>query len=125
MTDKKKRRNDLFLIVVCLVLAGAAWLTIQLTKEKGDWAVVMVNGEETARYSLSENITVRLETEDGGYNVLEIRDGYADITDASCPDKLCVRQHAISAGGETLVCLPNKTVVKIVSSDGDEVDVVG
>ena len=32
---------------------------------------------------------------------------------ADCPDKLCVHQHAISANGETIVCLPNKVVAEV------------
>ncbi len=43
----------------------------------------------------------------------EIHDGKADVTEADCPDKLCVHQKAISKTHETIVCLPNKVVVEV------------
>ena len=42
-----------------------------------------------------------------------IRDGKADVTEADCPDKLCVLQGKISRSGQTIICLPNKTMVTI------------
>jgi hypothetical protein len=41
------------------------------------------------------------------------------MTQADCPDKLCVHQKAISATGETIVCLPNKVVVEIAGETED------
>ena len=52
-------------------------------------------------------------------NTLEIRDGCADMTDADCPDKICVNQKAVSRPGETIVCLPNKVVVEVEADTGE------
>ena len=38
------------------------------------------------------------------------------MTDADCPDLLCVHQRAIDKEDETIVCLPNKVVVKVVGA---------
>ena len=109
---KNTKRNDMILVIILAVSALLVWLCFSLFSPRGAYAVVTVNGEETARYPLSENREVRLECE-GGYNILVIKDGYADVTEASCPDGLCVDFRAISRDGETIVCLPNKTVVSI------------
>ncbi len=113
---KSTKRNDIILVVILLVSALLVWLCISLFSPTGEYAVVTVNGVETARYPLGEDREVRLEC-DGGYNILVIKDGYADVTEASCPDGLCVDFHAISKDGETIVCLPNKTVVSIEAGE--------
>lgn len=116
----KKLRNDIILIAAVLLAAAIfALLFFALCKE-GAYVSVVQNGKETARYSLSENLTVTLEN--GGTNVLVIENGYVFVSDASCPDKICVRHRKIRFAGEAITCLPNKTVIKIVS--GKEVDAV-
>ena len=82
-----------------------------------------MNGVEAARYPLDTDAEIRLESENGGYNILVIKDGKADVTEASCPDKICVNQHAVSKTGEAITCLPNKTVIEIVGGE-QEVDIV-
>ena len=51
-----------------------------------------------------------------------IADGKADMKDADCPDRLCVKQKAISRQNENIVCLPNKIVVTVIESDAKGVD---
>lgn len=121
---EKKHRNDIILAAVLLFAALAAFAVIQLTKKSGGYAVVVQEGKEIASYPLSEDISVTFQSSNGGYNTLVIKDGKADVTEADCPDKLCVNQHSISFNGETIVCLPNKLVVKIVSGEEADVDII-
>ena len=123
-TSGKKRKADLLLIAGCLLLALAALLVMYLRREEGAKAVVYVAGEPVASYPLQEDTEVTLYTPDGSsYNVLSIRDGRASVTDAGCPDRLCVQMHAIAYEGETITCLPNQTVVKIEGGAPEGVDV--
>jgi len=92
--------------------------------DSGVYAVVMVDGKEAFVYSLAENITIDIIGYTGGYNRLEIKDGTADVIEASCPDKLCVHQSKISRAGETIVCLPNRIVIKIVGGEKTLLDAV-
>lgn len=119
------KKNDVILITVLAVLALAAFGSVSLysrltTKEPE--AVVYLNGEEQGRYPLSEDTVVEMRLENGNYNILEIQDGKADITKASCPDKVCVKHHPISGQGESLVCLPNQLVVEIENGGESGVD---
>jgi hypothetical protein len=118
----KKIRNDILLIAALLVVALAAYLIIQLGKTDGGYAVVVRDGEEIASYPLDKPTTVTFTSASGSSNTLVIQDGYADMTEADCPDKLCVHQNRIKFSGETIVCLPNKLVVKIVSDESGDVD---
>ena len=124
MFKDKKTRNDIILGIAVIILAAGIWLATELLKKDGDFAVVTVNGIETARYSLSENTEIRLESENGGYNILVIKNGKADIIEASCPDHVCVDQRAISKTGEAITCLPNKTVITIDGEEEAEIDFV-
>ena len=124
MFKDKKTRNDIILGVAVIVLAAGIWLTTELLKKEGSFAVVTVNGAETARYSLEEDSEIRLESENGGYNILVIKNGKADIIEASCPDHVCVDQRAVSKTGEAITCLPNKTVITIDGEDEAEIDFV-
>ncbi len=54
----------------------------------------------------------------GGESRLEVRGGRARMLDSACPDKLCVKVGWISSPGESVVCLPNRVVIEIVSADG-------
>lgn len=121
-SENKKLKNDIILISLILAAAAIFWLFTSFTKTEGAFAVVTVNGTEKARYSLNEDAEITIENGNGGYNILVIKDGKADITEASCSDNTCVNQRAISKTGETITCLPNKTVIKIVGAGKEEVD---
>ena len=122
--NMKLRKADIILIAFCLLLALASLAAMFLRRESGAKACVYVDGELTAVYSLYEDTTVILTTADGSsFNELTIAEGRADMTDAGCPDKLCVNMHSIAYAGETITCLPNKTVIKIEGGAPEGVDV--
>ena len=107
--------RDIILIVSILLIALAAFLFIELGKEEGARVVVAVEGHEIATYSLSENGEYSL---NGGTNILHIEGGMAWLTEANCPDKLCVHQGKIEKTGEVITCLPNKLTVTVKGADG-------
>lgn len=126
--DKKNmemKRNDKLLILAALILAGIVFAWTQwFQKEDGARAVVYVDKEEYASYSLEKNGKYEIQTE-RGKNLLIIQDGKADVTEADCPDELCVKQKSIQKNGETIVCLPHRMVVEIVSDSGEETEIDG
>ncbi|MBQ9082879.1 MAG: NusG domain II-containing protein [Clostridia bacterium] len=58
-------------------------------------------------------------------NVITVRDGQAAITESTCPGADCVHSGWIRHTGRSIVCLPNRTEVRIVGTDGDVDFVVG
>ena len=120
----KKARNDILLVAAVLLIAGGAWLFTTINKAPGEYAAVIVNGEETARYPLDTDAEIRLESENGGYNILVISGGTADVTEASCPDGICVRAKGAQYEGDTIVCLPNKTEIRIEGVASADIDLV-
>ena len=124
MFKDKQFRNDLILGAAVIIAAAGIWLGFELLKEDGAFAVVTVDSVVTEKYPLDTDAEIRLESENGGYNILVIKDGKADITEASCPDHVCVDQRSISKTGEAITCLPNKTVITIEGPQEAEVDLV-
>ena len=52
----------------------------------------------------------------GGTNRIVIQDNAVYMSDADCPDKLCVHTGTIHKTGETIVCLPHRVVVEITGT---------
>ena len=75
------------------------------TCQAGGRAVVSIAGEDVMTLPLDRDAQVVL-GEGDHTNTLVIRDGAAAVTQASCPDQVCVRQGRIQYQGETIVCLP-------------------
>ena len=116
-----KKRADLILVVALLLLAGALYLTLNANRQEGGVAVVRVNGVETERHSLAVDGTFSL---NGGTNILVIQDGQAWLSEADCPDLLCVKQGKIHYTGQVITCLPNRLTVTVEGGESNGVDLV-
>lgn len=58
-----------------------------------------------------------------GYNLLVISGDRVWMEAADCRDQICVHHIPISAGGENIICLPNRLVVEIVDdAEGEKFD---
>ncbi len=108
-----KVKNDAFLIIAIIAVAIVGLILFLFLSNPGDWVVVNIDGVESSRYLLSENLETDIITGDGNINTLVIKDGYAYVSYADCPDKICVSHRKISRDGETIVCLPHKLVISI------------
>lgn len=125
--EEKKTKNDLLLIGGGLVLALVVYLVMTFFQGQATHdakAVVMIDGEIYGSFPLATNTIEKIELSDGSYNILEIKDGKADITEASCPDGICVNHRAVNKQSQSIVCLPNKVVVEIESGQEAELDAV-
>ena len=115
----KKRRADLIVIASLLLLALALYLILGALRTVGGEVVVRVDGVETERHALTENGTYPL---NGGSNILVMGEGQAWLTEANCPDLLCVRQGKIRYAGQSIICLPNRLTVTVEGGESDGVD---
>ena len=115
MKTPKKYKNDIILIGV-LILAGLVVCAVFYSQRPAAAkAVVTVDGQVVGEYALDKDEVYVL---NGGTNTLTIKDGTATITDAMCPDQLCVNMGSKSISGETIVCLPNELIVTIQANEG-------
>lgn len=126
-STKKSYRNDILLILFFLIIALVALAFMKLHGKTGAEIRVSVNNREYGVYSLDKNQKITI-GEDDWENILEIKNGSANMIKADCPDKVCVNHAPISKKGETIVCLPHKVVVEVVDRDGtqtkDQIDII-
>ena len=64
-----------------------------------------------------------VEDSDGGYNIVEVEPGRIRVSEADCPDQVCVRQGWIATSAAPVVCLPHGLVIEITGGES-EVDAV-
>lgn len=115
------KKNDFLLIGLVLLIAVSVMGYHYLKKDTGPGKVVIrVDGETYGTYDLSEEQNIDIQ----GTNILEIHNGEARMSEADCPDRLCVHQKAISRDGESIICLPNKIVVSVEGGEDNEIDAV-
>ena len=126
MEDNKKK-NDIILIGGGLILALVVYFVMTFFQGQATHnakAVVTIDGEVYGSFPLDTDHVEKIDLPDGSYNILEIKDGKADITEASCPDGICVDHRAVNKQSQSIVCLPNKVVVEIESGEEAELDAV-
>ena len=112
---KLLRKTDLILIIV-LALIPVLLLIYNMSgllAPDDPELVIYVDGQEYGRYPLNDDRTVEI----GGTNICRIEGGRALMTEADCPDQICVHSAAIDEKGGNIVCLPNKVILTIENNE--------
>lgn len=125
LSNVKKKKRDIIFIGVLLVVALIAFFVVdKFIKKDGNKVVIKVDGEIVKIVNLTDTNNIIVNGYDGGTNTVVIENGTVYMTEADCPDKICVNTGKISKIGETIVCLPHRVVVEIQGevsqSDNDD-----
>ena len=120
--ERKKYIRDLILVGALLIAALLVLLVIRNRQERetGTDAVVAVrtaDGDEV--YPLNKDGVFSL---NGGTNTLVIENGEAWVSEANCPDKVCMGMGKISKNGEFIACLPNQVIIVVEGGEESPVD---
>lgn len=120
----KRLKADVIILAFILMAALAAYVIPALLQsdEAGEVSVYL-DGVLLYQYPLEAEQIITVSTSEG-YNLLLIGESEVRVTDADCPDQLCIRQRAISRKGESIICLPHKLVIQIDSGKESELDAV-
>lgn len=122
MILNKYKKNDIILIFLILILSFAAFIGYKLIyKDVGTVVTITIDGNEFGRFSLNKEAVIEIPNS-YGLSVLEIKDGYADMLSADCPDKICVNHMKIHYNKETIVCLPGKIIAEITGGEDSGLD---
>lgn len=119
------------LILVALVVAASVVSLLLVlgagAGEMGTTAIVEVNGEEVKRIELGSGLDTRTYEIDGfqGPSVIEVKGGKVRMKRSTCRDKLCIGMGWVDSCGESIVCLPNRVVIRIAGErQSHQVDTV-
>lgn len=122
---QKIRWGDGIVIALVVLLAGIIMLFL-IRGQQGDalYAEIYIDGALTQRIPLEEGIRQEIVLDAG--NTIYIDGLEASISHATCSDQVCVRTGKLTRAGQSAVCLPNRVVLKLQSTnDADnEVDAV-
>lgn len=117
----KMKKHDWILILVILIAASACMLLYaKFGRQEAAKVVVKIDGEVRETYSLHEKREVTI----NDTNVFVIENGRVKMKEANCPDQICVRHKAISKNKESIICLPNKVIIEIVSDQKADLDMI-
>lgn len=97
----------IFLILFLIIRGG----------ETGEYITVSVDGKVIGSYALTGKEQV---IEIGDSNVLTIINNEGYMSNALCPDKICIERGRVSKSGEEIICMPNRVIVRVEGGDKDE-----
>ena len=120
----KFRKGDLLAIGLVVLLAIAVLLCF-FPKDKGQAsaAEIYLNGKLIKTVDLTKDQTFTVS--DRYTNEITVKDGEIFVADADCAGEDCVHSGSIHTTGRSLVCLPNRVEIRVVSGSSDVDFVVG
>ena len=121
----KLKKLDYVVIIVLTILTILSFIIMIIFSNKkydSQYVEIHVDGKLYKRVPLNNNEeTIKVVTTNGT-NVIQISKGKAHISEADCPDKVCVKDGYIDNPSKILVCLPHKVVVQVIGSNKQTTD---
>jgi len=120
------RSNLFWVILFFVVLVCCAVFLFFMGQASGSFVFVYQDGLLIESFDLGavrEPFSFVVDSE-FGFNVVAFEFGRVCVSEADCPDGLCVRQGWLRGGVFPIVCLPNRLVVRIVDGGTAVVDAV-
>ena len=111
----------LALVLILLALGSCLYLLSARSGSKtGTLVRITQKGQVIREISLSE-VTESYEFtvwgENDSYNIIRVSPEGVQVTEASCPDKICVRTGIRKDSLLPIICLPNQLVIEILEED--------
>mgnify|MGYP000694972495 FL=1 len=102
-------------VIAAVCVAGLVFLSLH--RQPGAMVRITQDGQQVGLYPLDEPRTLRYESDHGGYNVVVIQDGTVRVSEADCPDQICVRKGATNQTADPIACLPNGLIVEVIAGE--------
>lgn len=115
-------KKDVLLIIFLLIFSLGLLLFLKLIPAKDSKALVYYNDEVILEIILDEKEEVYKVDGYNGEVIIEKKNKKIRVNEEVSPLHICSKQGYISKSYESIVCLPNKIVIKIV--DNETIDTV-
>ncbi|RZI48107.1 NusG domain II-containing protein [Lactococcus kimchii] len=109
-----------FIIIFVLFLASFSTLFFFASGPTGAQAQLRIDGQVKRTFNLHQDQIWTYRDKDGDYNKIQVKNGEIAVIEASCKDQIDVKRGFISKVGETIVCLPHKLVIEVMSGQKDK-----
>jgi len=117
-------KYDITLLIAIIFVCLIAIIFIKTNQANYSIAKVYYDGEEVVVIDLSKDEKNEYEIEgENGVVKIETLNNKIRVIEENSPYHLCSKQGYISKSYETIVCLPNKVLIKIEDSN-NEIDAV-
>ena len=118
------KKKEILIIIMIIITALLIWFLNNLLKSNKDnsYLLVTINGDTYKEIPLNSNTNTGPITIDtpSGFNIFTVENGVVNMTDANCPDLVCVHTAPASEAGQMIVCLPHKVVLEIRKGEMNE-----
>ena len=120
------KKTSFWVIVITMILAVSAGVLLWQRSAKKDHVIaeILVSGECVRTVDLSDVDQPETFQVHGviGDNTVRVEPGRICVTDADCPDHVCIRMGWLSADDPMpIVCLPNEVVIQL-ADNGEDTD---
>lgn len=115
------KQSDILIIVIVLLMAGI--LFVNFNKEDNDNLIAKVYYENILKLTIDLNKNNEYDVEGYNGNIhIVVENKKIKVEEENSPKHLCSKQGFISSSYQTIVCLPNKILIKI--EDNNSIDTV-
>ena len=107
-----KQRNWIWVVIFAAIFAGclALWL---LPRGGGETVLVYQDGKLLRTLDLRQDTVFTVEGP-AGENTVTVAGGEVFVSQADCPDQVCVAHGFLVSGKEPIICLPNRLVIRFL-----------
>jgi hypothetical protein len=115
------KKGDIFLfsIIIFLIASGFVYYKYFRDSEENTHKTAVIKQDDKVIRSIDLNTVKEPEhiKISESYNIsIYVESGRIRFEEADCPDLTCVKTGWLSKKGDTAVCLPNRTIIKIEGS---------
>lgn len=106
------------LILIAILIVSIVLTCVFANKEQASQAQVYIDGK--LKYSLDLSVDKEIEILDGAMTLV-VENNSIKVKESNCPEQVCVHSSSISIDGGMIICLPNKVVIKVTTSEVDAI----
>lgn len=105
-------KDIIFILCLCSIFLFFIVFRLFFTDKSPKTIVIEVNNSLYKACSIEKNGLLEIDGK-SGKTIVEIQGKKVRIKKSSCPNQICVKTGWISKPGDTIICLPNKIIIKI------------
>ena len=122
-----KTRTWIAIIAAAAVVLAAVSLMLLTSRKAGTVVQVIQDGTVVKEIDLSrvkKEYSFELESAGGGHNTVLVQPGRICVSEADCPDQICVQQGWLENQALPIVCMPHGLIITVADPAGQDVDAV-